>query len=160
MFGYFLFDALACIPILFYEGANGFTTDYDEKSAQIDSTAYTVFVFFKLFKLLMLSRISLALTYIEELLKDIFVYRKVTLENVTGYIRSCGAFGVLIHMFACAWLFVGANDWMTEEDLEYDKKSVLYVDALYFVTTTMTSVGYGDVNAGGYIVSMWTILAT
>ena len=29
MFGYFLFDALACIPILLYEGSNGFTTDLD-----------------------------------------------------------------------------------------------------------------------------------
>ena len=110
----------------------------------------------------MLSRISLALTYIEEILKDILVYRKVTLENVTGYIRSCGAFGILIHMFACAWLYVGAIDdeWMTDENLLYDKKSTLYVNALYFVTTTMTSVGYGDINAGGFVISMWAILLT
>ena len=25
----------------------------------------------------------------------------------------------------------------------------MYVDAIYFVTTTMTSVGYGDINAFG-----------
>ena len=57
-FGYFLFDFLACVPVLTYELLNGFTTDVGEKEEQIETNAYTVFIFFKLFKILMLSRIS------------------------------------------------------------------------------------------------------
>jgi len=57
-FGYFIFDFLACVPVLLYEGAHGFTTDLDKKEYQIGTTVYHVFIFFKLFKILMLSRIS------------------------------------------------------------------------------------------------------
>ena len=31
--GYFIFDALACVPVFLYELGNGFTTDFDKKSA-------------------------------------------------------------------------------------------------------------------------------
>lgn len=31
-FGYFLFDFLACVPVLLYEAGYGFTTDFDEKT--------------------------------------------------------------------------------------------------------------------------------
>ena len=37
MFGYFLFDVLACLPVLSYEAINGFKTDYDDKWEQINS---------------------------------------------------------------------------------------------------------------------------
>ena len=38
---------------------------------------------------------------------------------------------------------------MSEEDRKFNEKGRLYVDSLYFITTTMTSVGYGDFNAFG-----------
>ena len=56
-FGYFLFDFLACVPVLLYEAAHGFTTDYEEKYEQIHSNQYITYVWFKIFKILMLARI-------------------------------------------------------------------------------------------------------
>jgi len=68
-----------------------------------------------------------------------------------GYIRAAGEFIILIHLFSCAWLFVGALDfqWMDEDQRSYRERSLLYLDAVYFVATTMTSVGYGDYSAYG-----------
>ena len=65
-----------------------------------------------------------------------------------GYIRAAGSFMVMIHIFSCAWIYVGAieGQWMSAEERLFNDKSTTYVNALYFITTTMTSVGYGDIN--------------
>ena len=90
----------------------------------------------------MLSRISSALKYVEELLKNnVFVRQKVTIENMMEYVRSIFEFGIMIHISTCMWIFIGALDdqWMeNEKEIFYDKKVETYVDGLYFITTTMT----------------------
>ena len=70
---------------------------------------------FKLFKLFMLSRISGLLDYLSEILKNqIFVRQKVTIENTMAYVRSIFEFGIMIHLFSCLWIFIGAlnDEWM------------------------------------------------
>ena len=54
----------------------------------------------------------------------------------------------MIHFFACTWIYVGAmeDQWMSEEEKLFNDKSTTYVNSIYFITTTMTSVGYGDIN--------------
>ena len=72
----------------------------------------------------------------------------ILIENLMGYIRSAGAFCIMIHFFACTWIYVGAmeDQWMSEEEKLFNDKSTTYVNSIYFITTTMTSVGYGDIN--------------
>ena len=105
-FGYFIFDFLACVPVLTYEII---FADHD-KEEQIENTVYMVFVFFKLFKILMLSRISQSLSYVGDLVKERFVTKKINVENTMGYIRAAGSFMIMIHIFSCAWIFIGAID--------------------------------------------------
>eukprot|EP00929_Paragymnodinium_shiwhaense_P007395 TRINITY_DN111296_c0_g1_i1.p1 TRINITY_DN111296_c0_g1~~TRINITY_DN111296_c0_g1_i1.p1 ORF type:complete len:947 (-),score=98.98 TRINITY_DN111296_c0_g1_i1:133-2973(-) len=60
----------------------------------------------------------------------------------------------LVHWLACIWVFLGRNStsgWMDtisgiNEDLRTDDISVQYVVSLYYVLTTMTTVGYGDIS--------------
>lgn len=105
-----------------YEAAYGFTTDFEEKEQQIESQVYTVFIFFKLFKILMLSRISQSLSYFADLLKDRFPEKKTVVENLMGYIRAAGSFLIMIHIFACIWIYIGAMDdqWMEAEEKEFN----------------------------------------
>lgn len=147
-FGYFLFDFLACVPVFLYEASNGFTKDFEEKEEQIESNVYIVFIFFKLFKLLMLSRISQSLSYVGDLLSDRFVTKKIKVENIMGYVRAAGSFSIMIHIFSCAWIYIGALDdqWMDDEEKLFEDKPSTYVNSIYFITTTMTSVGYGDIS--------------
>mmetsp|Transcript_37788 Transcript_37788/g.45982 ORF Transcript_37788/g.45982 Transcript_37788/m.45982 type:complete len:159 (+) Transcript_37788:1526-2002(+) len=105
--GYFMFDCLACVPVLIYEAADGFSTDEEVKLRHIETTQYRVFWGFKLFKFLMLARILQSLAFIENLLKDRYVERSFTVENIMGYVRAAGEFIIMIHLFSCAWLFVG-----------------------------------------------------
>lgn len=57
----------------------------------------------------------------------------------------------MIHFFSCTWIYVGAMDdqWMSEEEKLFEDKGTIYVNSIYFITTTMTSVGYGDINGFG-----------
>lgn len=115
----------------------------------------------------MLSRINQSVTFIEETIKSIFVRQKITVQNVIGQLRAASEFAIMIHFFACLWIYIGALDdsWMTEEQRLFENNIVeLYLDALYFITTTMTSVGYGDTSAFSrtdrYMTSMIAILCT
>lgn len=65
-------------------------------------------VFFKVFKLLMLSRISQSITFIEDSIKDVFVRKKLQVENVIGQLRAASEFAIMIHFFACLWVYIGA----------------------------------------------------
>jgi len=82
------------------------------------------------------------------LLNERFVNKKITVENIMGYIRAAGSFMIMIHIFSCAWIYIGASDgqWMSAEEKEFKYVFYIYVNAFYFVTTTMTSVGYGDIS--------------
>ena len=136
------------MPVFLYEARYGFTKDFEEKEEQIESNVYIVFIFFKLFKLLMLSRISQSLSYVGDLLSDRFVTKKIKVENIMGYVRAAGSFCIMIHIFSCAWIYIGALDdqWMDDEEKLFEDKPSTYVNSIYFITTTMTSVGYGDIS--------------
>jgi hypothetical protein len=144
---FFVFDILACLPIFVYEAMNGFTTDLSVKEEAIDHSLYQILAAFKIFKLFMVLRIFSTLELIENVLKDIFIFEKIFIENMMNYVKVLIELILLIHLAACIWIFVSfANDtWdyfviVRDNDDFYNS----YFDSLYFMTTTMTSVGYGD----------------
>lgn len=48
-----------------------------------------------------------SLLLVENEIKDRYMESSFTVENIMGYIRAAGEFIVMIHIFACTWLFVG-----------------------------------------------------
>ena len=56
------------------------------------------------------------------------------------------------HIFACFWLIIGSEEVQFYRDIWLDpvvqQKSALdrYILSFYFVVTTMTTVGYGDLS--------------
>ena len=60
---------------------------------------------------------------------------------------------VLFHVLACFWILLSytENSWINSSYIlnQSDRESYLfvYVTSLYFVTTTATTVGYGDFSA-------------
>jgi len=55
---------------------------------------------------------------------------------------------MIIHIFACLWMVISAaffsNSWLDKEDKAKMNSVELYLTSIYFITTTITTVGYGD----------------
>ncbi len=49
---------------------------------------------------------------------------------------------LLLHMIACAWIYLGSGTAGPDSDKVFE-----YVKALYWAFTTLTTVGYGDISA-------------
>ena len=72
---------------------------------------YQIFAGFKIFKLFMVLRIFQTLELIENVLKDIFIFEKIFIENMMNYVKVLIELILLIHLAACIWIFVSfAND--------------------------------------------------
>lgn len=54
----------------------------------------------------------------------------------------------IMHMVACGWILVGETEewgtWLQSFSIS-DDRSTIYITSLYWVVTTLTTVGYGDI---------------
>lgn len=54
----------------------------------------------------------------------------------------------IMHMVACGWIYVGQREgwgtWLVNFDIKPDGTTI-YITSLYWVVTTLTTVGYGDI---------------
>ena len=66
-------------------------------------------------------------------------------------ILSC----VLCHICCCFWVILAnldsdtddyLNTWLFRKDYVDEEASVIYIASMYFVLTTFTTVGFGDIN--------------
>lgn len=73
-----------------------------------------------------------------------------------------GAF-FLIHILSCLWVFfcTFGDDESTFLDESFKEKSVgdQYLTSLYFIITTFSTVGYGDISASNSVEKMLCIIA-
>jgi hypothetical protein len=72
---------------------------------------------------------------------------------------------LLIHLFSCLWIFVarvnqneGHINWIDSKEFSEDSNINLYFSSTYFVITTITTVGYGDISGFSTIERLFCIL--
>ena len=71
-------------------------------------------------------------------------------------------FLVVIHIVSCLWIFFGHYDfigsWLDSEIYDSMSPEELYLTSFYFTTTTVTTVGYGDMSGNTPIEKMFCII--
>ena len=103
--GWFIFDIMACLPILVFEMKHGFTTNEEEVRELIDSNIYFILFLLKIFKLGMLMRIDSVIQNITTRIEDVLPHVNKTLfVNVVRTIRVTLLFLLWSHWYACGWI--------------------------------------------------------
>ena len=87
---------------------------------------------------------------------------KQTVNKVRYFTAFTISLMLTMHSIACFWVKIGTeheNTWVDERELDKNDSVMLYITALYWVTATLTTVGYGDVKSQiryEYIYTMFT----
>lgn len=81
------------------------------------------------------------------LLGDVFYLQSYIIQNLLSWLLAAFKFILGVHYMACVWIGIqNLNDNM--DFFTYpDNMGYIYVDAFYFMTTTISTVGYGDFKA-------------
>jgi len=113
---------------------------------------------------------------LENAIKSRFLPRIVQIDNFFNMIRLFILFFFSIHIMSCIWIRLNIYDGgliyaamhkgtlksaiidpkdlnkielADGKQLAMSEMAKVYIDSLYFVTTSMTTVGYGDISATG-----------
>ena len=70
-------------------------------------------------------------------------------------------FLIIIHIVSCLWIFFGYFDfidsWLDNEAVDAMSGGELYLTSLYFTTTTISTVGYGDISGNTIVEKIFCI---
>jgi len=140
---WFLVDTAACIPFQLFE-------------ADLQSQKYNKFVRLmrlpRLYKLMRLARLIKMFKFKasnEELVFKILRMNRALL-HLAKFI--CG-YAVMVHILACLWYYMSQLDddqmdtWPYRYGLMDRSSTELYITSVYWVLTTLATVGYGDIVA-------------
>ena len=106
--------------------------------------------FFQIFEILKLikvfkcvSRSNVSTNYILNLLNSYSFF-----ENWSHLIFNVCLFFLLLHLTTCLHIFISSTsypNWIILNNLNFSSLPNIYLSSIYFILTTVTSVGYGDI---------------
>ena len=113
----------------------------------------TVFWFYwlKVFRVYELTRVN---AVVHRFINKMLIYkwcRKMTLNKFDFMITQLIKVSLIMHVLSCGWLKIGEtydDSWIKNVDgtiSESSSDTTKYITSLYWVVTTLTTVGYGDV---------------
>ena len=112
----------------------------------------------KLTKLLRILKIIKKKSKIAKILTNYIAIGKGVERIVFGML----GFIVIVHIVSCLWIFLGNFDfigsWLDNSEIDNMSGSEIYLTSFYFTTTTITTVGYGDISGSTMIEKIYCIL--
>ena len=150
---WFIIDVLAVIPFEFILKNWVANTDLGEGFAGLSKITKIARFYrvLKLFRLVKLSKLAKEKAKLRNTMQS-KMQMSVAFERLLLFFAVCLIF---VHTLACAWVWLAyeneVNDfqshWIKVFGFEHFTNYDLYVTAVYFTVTTITTVGYGDIYA-------------
>ncbi|KAL4432040.1 hypothetical protein ABPG74_017776 [Tetrahymena malaccensis] len=150
----FLIDLISLIPIFVH---------FNIGNCNNNETGSSFYKLPLLLCLLKITQFSKTFSKIQE--------RFLLTPNTTNLISLCKLLGTMIfvcHLFACSWVFLGQmqisynlnnQNWLTKQNLQGDSIQNIYLHALYYSMTAMSTVGYGDITPISQIELLWSLFS-
>ena len=151
IFGWFLFDLLSALPFFTY---NYYKCKYNN---DILNTCFTYYSdsFDSFFNLLIILK-HLKLLKIMQRNNNQFITRlkekmseNIKLENISDLSFQIFKYIMCLHILACFYIFIGRHNspsWITANNFQSHPFNSLYITSVYYILTSMTTVGYGDIS--------------
>ena len=145
--GWFIFDFIEAIP--FYTIFN-----FNEKKCNKNIIHYldNVDIYNAYYSLLIIKILKIFKTFNYNKTMDKindFLNNNDFFSNWNGVLFTLLVLLSLIHFFSCFLIYFGKiiyPGWITVNDIQNNSFSDIYVTAIYYLMTTLTTVGYGDVS--------------
>lgn len=143
-------DILANIPILLYTAFWGFPKTLEETYEYDDYKLFWLCMALKTLRIFHIDEVIDVLRRIITILGDKFNLHRYFFSNLEKWIIAALKFLLCTHYLSCGWLFImkmkkiRGLSFIPIEDTERYGMVGQYVDATYFITTSITTVGYGD----------------
>ncbi|KAL4473958.1 hypothetical protein ABPG72_000320 [Tetrahymena utriculariae] len=150
----FFIDLICLIPIFMH---------FDFVSCNTDSSQISFDKIPLLLCLLKITQFSKTFNKIQE--------RFLLTPKSTNFISLCKLLGTMIfvcHLFACSWVFLGKmqinynlnnQNWLKKSNLQDDTIQNIYLHALYYSITAMSTVEYGDITPISQIEILWSLFS-
>ena len=146
---WFFLDLMASIPIFSYiktkENKCIIINETDNLvyySTKLENLHY-ILVFVKVLKIFKVFKNNIFLNKISDNVKKIKI-----IDNWGNVFLYLFFLLFSLHFGACVFIFIGRNcypGWIEIQNLQNENFSCIYVCAFYFLITTVTTVGYGDI---------------
>ena len=150
--GYFIVDFLSSIPfntINFYyckKNSNQICHTYERSNILL--LLMTCLKAIKIFKILGRKKNQFISKIVEECSDFIFLD---DLLNILSNIFFC----ILgFHIVSCIHIYIGRHtfpSWIHKNEFQNYSSSILYIISIYYIITTMTTVGYGDIQGDSFL---------
>ena len=155
---YFIIDFLQAIPLytiirIFMKPNKILHLGYS--NAEITSITFLLFIKpFKIFKIMKRKQ--------NKALEDFYSYLSESyyLEQLVKFLIYFLIFFLFIHLFICLHIYFAFQsypNWIIHTDIINDSFFDKYITSLYFMITTMTTVGYGDIICISFIERIYHI---
>ena len=161
IFGWFFIDLLSSVPIniiLFFNCRNYQTLIYHtyEKGSIIDILFFLrCFKAIKIFKILSRKKNQLMTKIIEKCTDNIL------LGNIFEILNDILFVFIGLHIISCSYIFIGKHTfpgWIHKNELQNSSFWNLYMISIYYIITTLTTVGYGDISPDSLIEIIFRVI--
>ena len=155
-----ILDISANIPGLIYIIYLGPKADSSELSHLYDDYIFVTLMALKILRLAHYDEVQDAFERLFSKLGDIFYLSRYMFNNLKSWFLTCLKFVFSVHYFACGWVIIElVKDLNEVRRLDFVEESVVgrYFESFYLITTTITTVGYGDYKAYNDNEPVWAV---
>lgn len=164
--GWLFIDVVAIFPFDILNGDHFFLSSGEALGGKSTNQVLRIARIGRLYKIIKLMKLIRLVRIAKEKAK-IFRYATDILKLGEGMARllffTIVSF-MVIHIIACLWVFFAGfienkeGTWMDNDEVRAMNEGNIYLVAVYFAVTTITTVGYGDISANNSVERVFCLI--